>query len=292
MMTRCLGDNDAFRGHAYYIPVTKHDSANGMLTATTAANLGKRSREYLKALGYADPHKDAIAVEAIWLHALAIGYSPRYLTENADGLTIDWPRIPLPNSKDVLDSSAALGGQLARLLDTEADVPGVTTGNVADHYRMLGTISASDLKVTAGWGRADKKGSVYPGIGKVVARDWTQIERDALAAGFAATPISMERGFELLGQPLDIYLNGTTHWRAVPEQVWELHIGGYQVIKKWLSYREETLIGRALTKDEAREVTGIVRRLAAIVLMGTNWTQTTRECATTHFHGRMSTHPS
>jgi len=27
------------------------------------------------------------------------------------------------------------------------------------------------------------------------------------------------------------------------------------------------LIGRALTKDEAREVTGIVRRLAAIVLM-------------------------
>jgi len=31
--------------------------------------------------------------------------------------------------------------------------------------------------------------------------------------------------------------------------------------------REEPLIGRALTKDEARQVTGTVRRLAAILLM-------------------------
>ena len=43
--------------------------------------------------------------------------------------------------------------------------------------------------------------------------------------------------------------------------------GRYQVIKKWLSYREEAVLGRALTKDEAREVTAMVRRLTAIVLM-------------------------
>jgi len=44
-------------------------------------------------------------------------------------------------------------------------------------------------------------------------------------------------------------------------------IGGYQVIKKWLSYREHALLGRALTTDEAREVTHMARRIAAIVLL-------------------------
>ena len=100
-----------------------------------------------------------------------------------------------------------------------------------------------------------------------MARDWTKAERDALEDGLAATKMDGARGCELLGKPVDVFLNGTTYWRAVPEQVWEFYIGGYQVIKKWLSYREESLLGRALTKDEAREVTGTIRRLAAIVLM-------------------------
>lgn len=43
--------------------------------------------------------------------------------------------------------------------------------------------------------------------------------------------------------------------------------GGYQVIKKWLSYCERDLLGRSLTIDEAREVTSIARRIAAILLM-------------------------
>jgi hypothetical protein len=44
-------------------------------------------------------------------------------------------------------------------------------------------------------------------------------------------------------------------------------IGGYQVIKKWLSYREEPLLGRPLTKDEARYVQEMARRIAAILLL-------------------------
>jgi hypothetical protein len=30
------------------------------------------------------------------------------------------------------------------------------------------------------------------------------------------------------------------NWRNIPTKVWGYHIGGYQVIKKWLSYREKT----------------------------------------------------
>ncbi len=39
------------------------------------------------------------------------------------------------------------------------------------------------------------------------------------------------------------------------------------MIKKWLSYREREILGRALKMDEARTVTDIARRIAAILLM-------------------------
>lgn len=65
----------------------------------------------------------------------------------------------------------------------------------------------------------------------------------------------------------DVYLNDTAIWSNIPEQVWNYTIGGYQVIKKWLSYREFGILGRNLTTEEVREVTQIVRRIAAILLL-------------------------
>jgi Type ISP C-terminal specificity domain len=70
-----------------------------------------------------------------------------------------------------------------------------------------------------------------------------------------------------LGRPIDAYLNDQTFWTAVPETVWEYRIGGYQVIKKWLSYRSLELLGRPLSVEESRHVTNMARRLAIIVLM-------------------------
>jgi len=67
----------------------------------------------------------------IWSHALAIGYAPAYLTENADGIRDNWPRIPLSNSKAALLASAELGRQIAALLDTEHNVNGVTSEHCA-----------------------------------------------------------------------------------------------------------------------------------------------------------------
>ena len=65
----------------------------------------------------------------------------------------------------------------------------------------------------------------------------------------------------------DVFLNESACWQNVPEKVWDYTIGGYQVIKKWLSYREFELLGRALTPDEAREVTHMARRIAALILL-------------------------
>jgi hypothetical protein len=57
------------------------------------------------------------------------------------------------------------------------------------------------------------------------------------------------------------------YWKNIPLRVWEYTIGGYQVIKKWLSYREEKLLGRPMTKDEVRWVQEMGRRIAAILLL-------------------------
>ena len=38
-------------------------------------------------------------------------------------------------------------------------------------------------------------------------------------------------------------------------------------MKKWLSYRERPLLGRDLKPDEARYVTEMTRRIAAILLL-------------------------
>ncbi|MGH9765034.1 MAG: type ISP restriction/modification enzyme [Blastocatellia bacterium] len=75
---------------------------------------------------------------------------------------------------------------------------------------------------------------------------------------------SVSQAMKCLGDRTnDIYLNGTAYWKNVPERVWSYTIGGYQVMKKWLSYREKELLGRSLTKEEAREVMEIARRIAA-----------------------------
>lgn len=69
------------------------------------------------------------------------------------------------------------------------------------------------------------------------------------------------------GGTVAVFLNAKTCWRGIPRPVWEFTIGGYQVIKKWLSYREKDLLGRGLTLDEVNYVTEITRRLAALVAM-------------------------
>jgi hypothetical protein len=73
---------------------------------------------------------------------------------------------------------------------------------------------------------------------------------------------------------VDVYLNGDAYWSAVPINVWNYTLGGYQVLKKWLSYREFTddpaspLLHRPLNPEEAAYFAQVVRRIAAILLLG------------------------
>jgi hypothetical protein len=108
-----------------------------------------------------------------------------------------------------------------------------------------------------------------PRRGDVRERDWSSTELERLIALAAAQGLPLDDALTLLGaRCVDVYLNGASFWAAVPFNVWEYTLGGYQVLKKWLSYREQPLLGRPLYDDEARYFAQVVRRIAAILLMG------------------------
>ncbi|MDG4560234.1 MAG: N-6 DNA methylase [Candidatus Competibacter sp.] len=228
-------------------------------------NLSNAATKYLARLD-ADP-------PTLFHHIVAVLHAPAYRTENAGALKQDWPRIPLPATKERLLTSAELGRQIAALLDTETPLPGVTQGKPRPELAKIALLTVADstpltpthLKLTAGWGHAGKGGVTMPGKGKTENRPFTELEQPALGE-----------------ETLDVYLNAGCYWKNVPRPAWEFTLGGYQVLKKWLSYRELELLGRPLSADEALEFSGMARRIAALVLLRPKLDENYRACADQH----------
>ena len=177
-------DYDSISGHARHFPTRLRDGSKktsggpqttflAAAVSKTVANLSPAARKYLQTLGILDPDSNAEAAAIIWRHALAVGYSPRYLDENREGIRDGWPRIPVPAQKQRLLKSADLGRTLADLLDADISVSGVTAGKLRPEIGAVATISresggslnpeAGDLDVTVGWGHSGKGGAVMPG---------------------------------------------------------------------------------------------------------------------------------
>ena len=57
------------------------------------------------------------------------------------------------------------------------------------------------------------------------------------------------------------------YWRNIPAAVWNYKLGGYQVLKKWLSYRERKVLGRALQPEEVQHFTDTARRIGSILVV-------------------------
>lgn len=251
-----IGGLDLMDRGASCFPMWVNDAGASLGAASNEiANLSEAALRYVARL--------QAAPEALFFHALAMLHSDAYREANAGALRQDWPRIPLPATLELLRASAALGREVAALLDTETPVPGVSSGNSRPALRLIATpsridgqpLGVADFALTAGWGHAGQGGVTMPGKGRVHDRATTAAEAaEEAAAG--------------LGRAThDIHLNATACWRHVPAPVWDYTLGGYQVLKKWLSYREQSLLGRALTLDEVKAFSDIARRIAALVLL-------------------------
>ena len=95
-----------------------------------------------------------------------------------------------------------------------------------------------------------------PGQGRSVERSYSPEE--SAAVGDAS---------DVLGErTLDVYLNGEAFWRNVPAAVWDYRLGGYQVLKKWLSYREQKVLGRKLRAEEVQHFVDTARRIGALLV--------------------------
>ena len=243
-------------------------------------NLSSDALRYLDRLG--------LDVEDLFYHALSVLHDPAYREANAGALRMEWPRIPLPgwpelasadksvipvktgihpasDAAEILAASAARGRQLAHLLDSDTPVPGVTTGEIRPKIAAIAVptttddrnMTGDDFGLTAGWGHFGSGEAVMPGQGKFCERAYTPAERDALGDTIA-----------MLGATTyDIYLNDRAYWRNVPAHVWHYKLGGYQVLKKWLSYREQTVLGRPLKPAEVQHFTDTARRIGALLVL-------------------------
>ena len=121
-----------------------------------------------------------------------------------------------------------------------------------------GNFSDEDYAVTARWGIAGKGGVTMPAKGRVEKRPLDAKELAALGDAVATFG----------GTTCDVYLNDNAYWKNVPLPVWEYTLGGYQVLKKWLSYRELALLGRPLSVEEVTYIRDVIRRLASLLLLG------------------------
>ncbi len=291
LYSRLVCDYDCISGHARHFPLqvsqqhkrktAKERKASGDLwnaPKSASANVSQSLGAYFNHILGIRKFDSLEAARTTFRHVLAIGYSPAYLLENADGIRQSWPRIPLPNSKKLLESSAELGSKIAALLDTESAVSGVTSGKIRPELKSIALVTrvsggplrieSGDTDLAAGWGHAGKGGVTMPGKGKINQRPYSDEEKKGISAGAESLGLTADQAFKCLGKTTcDIYLNDQAYWRNVPVNVWEYYIGGYQVIKKWLSYRERTLLGRSLTLEEIDYVTEMTRRLTAIVLL-------------------------
>jgi hypothetical protein len=197
--------------------------------------------------------EEALAVaERLFFHAVAVMWSSQYRDDNAAALRQDWPRIPIPGDRTTLAASGDLGRRVADLLLPDRPVPGVTTGRLRAELRGLGVPTRkgggaidpdTDLRVDAGWGFFGSRRAVMCGKGKIEVH-----------AGDSQNA-------------LDVYINDRVYWANVPRDVWTLTVGGYPVLKKWLSYREFKVLGRPLRLEEFTYVTEVVRRLKALLLL-------------------------
>ena len=258
-----MGDINHMDGSTAYIPAWLRDDSIGSDGTQRRPNLSGKAQRYLQRLG--------LSVKDLLHHVLAVVHEPGYREANAGALRMEWPRIWLPGWPDgeaessgaTLAESAARGRQLAALLDPETSIPGVTRTPLRSEIAAISVpctvgernMIGEDFAVTAGWGHYGSGSAVMPGQGRTLERAYTPDEREAMSEGLPA----------LGDTTFDVYLNGEAFWRNIPAAVWSYKLGGYQVLKKWLSYRELEVLERGLQAEEIQHFTDTARRIGTIL---------------------------
>jgi hypothetical protein len=167
--------------------------------------------------------------EDVFHYIYTILHSPTYRARYAEFLKIDFPRVPLTGDVGLFWALAGLGRELVglHLLESPA-VNGFIT-----RYPVPG-----DNRVEKG----------YPQYTIETGRD--------------VPPVETFRRNVSTGR---VHINKTQYFEGAPQEVWEFHVGGYQVLEKWLKDRR----GRQLSYDDLTHYQRVVAALKRTMdLMG------------------------
>ena len=261
-----IGDQNQMNSGVHCIPagLAYDQRGTGENSVHVRPNLSNAAQSYLEHFG--------LNVMDLFHHALAVLHDPTYNRLNADALRAEGPRIPLPGWSDVrakgvaveLAQSAERGRKLAALLNPDTPVPGVTAFPLRSDIAAVAVptpidgqnMAGDDFMLGAGWGHFGRGSAIMPGSGSTVKRAYSGEERATLGSTC-----------NILGTvTFDVYLNDRAFWSNVPDAVWNYRLGGFQVLKKWLSYREHAILLRRLLPEEVQHFSHIARRIAAILL--------------------------
>lgn len=160
--------------------------------------------------------------EDLFHYAYAILHSPTYRTRYAEFLKIDFPRLPLTSDQQLFAALATMG---ARLVDLHLlRLPGGAGVGGAGGAAILGSPGAHGVS--------------YPFAGTNV------VENIAYHGPRDQTPGS-------------ITINATQRFVGIDPATWQMRIGGYQPLEKWLKDRK----GRTLTTADVQHYLRMVLAL-------------------------------
>ena len=168
-----------------WVKDTGHSDGNG---DAHRANLSGKAQRYLDCVGK--------NVDDLFHHVLSVLHDPNYREANAGALQMEWPRIPLPGwpegrvagASEALATSTVCGRELARLLDPDRPVSGVTAGLLREDIASIAVPATgdgcnmleNDFAVTGRWGYLGQSDAVMPGQGHTNERPYTSDERAVL----------------------------------------------------------------------------------------------------------------
>jgi len=233
-VTKELGDKNAVslrtREINYYFPLRILPDRDG-LTLESSPSLNFNA-EFLKELtgkfgiarGGRNGLAQGLAPEDIFHYIYGVFHSPTYRTRYAQFLKIDFPRLPLTSSLVLFHELARLGCELVAIHLVEApEQTGISIrlDKIGGWTYAYATPPPVHVAFT---------GPAEPVVDKVGWSDNT-VWIDA---------VKPKKGVA------DADLTGKVGFRGVPEEVWNFHIGGYQVCEKWLKDRK----GRTLGADD------------------------------------------
>jgi len=173
--------------------------------------------------------KRTFGPEDVLHYIYAVLHAPAYRQRYAEFLRIDFPRVPLTSDRKLFGSLCEKGRELVALHLLES--PRVR--QFLTRYPIRG-----DNTVEKGHPKYLAPGQPEPRTGRPLKSGRVYISRDVPKTGRQ-------------GQ----------YFEGVPPEVWEFHIGGYQVCEKWLKDRR----GRTLSYDELEHYQKIVVAVAQTI---------------------------